>query len=122
MANIELSIDTIYNNLPDLQAGFEYYTLSQLVDSFEVLAPVADYSAPKYIRTSHLFTDYRKCEIDYDSIEIAPFKQDIHYVMREGEFASFVDGQMKVGKICRSNYLRWVIRSMTTSLEMRIIN
>lgn len=104
MANTDLRFDIIYNNLPVLQEGFEYYTLSQLVDSLEVAAQVIDYSQPKYIRISHLFTDYRKCEIDYEGIAIAPLKEDIHYVMGKGEFASFVDGKMKVGRISKINF------------------
>ncbi len=105
MANTELDFETIYNNLPVLQAGFEYYTLSQLVVNLEERTDYKSFfiaegpSTAKYIRPSHLSTDYRRCEIDYNGIAKAPVRPDIHFVVAKGEFASFVDGQMKVGRI-----------------------
>lgn len=111
MANVELKFDIIYNNLPALKEGFEYYTLRQLVHNLEypydagtILLTEGPLTV-RYIRPSHLFTDYRKCEIDYDGIGKAPFKSNnIHLVMAKGEFASFINGQMKVGRIHQKNW------------------
>ncbi len=113
MENTDLRFDIIYNNLPVLQEGFEYYALNQLVHNLEM----NDYRSfflsegpltAKYIRHSHLFTDYRNCEIDYDGIAKAPVKNDIHFVKAKGEFASFVDGQMRVGRISKKDWGEYV--------------
>ena len=114
MANTDLQFDVIYNNLPVLQEGFEYYTLRQLVHNLEETSDFKSYFllegplTTKYIRHSHLFTDYRKCEIDYDSIAKASVRNDIHFVRAKGEFASFIDGQMKVGRIRQKDWGEYV--------------
>lgn len=114
MENTDLTFDCIYNNLPALQEGFEYYTLSKLVHNLEEMTDYDSYFlsegplTAKYIRHSHLFTDYRNCAIDYDAIAKAPVRNDIHHVKANGEFASFIDGQMKVGRIRQKGWGEYV--------------
>ena len=110
MANADINFDIIYNNLPALKEGFEYYTLFKLVHNLEEMTDYGSFFlsegplTAKYIRHGHLFTDYRNCEIDDESIGKAPVRKDIHFVKAKGEFASFVDGQMRVGRISAKDW------------------
>jgi hypothetical protein len=97
----------IYENLPKLPEGFSYYKLGQLVRPLTVIDDegfwTLEYShnSIKYIRPSHLSLDYRQCDVDYKSIEIAPIppKSDLIRAYANGELASFINGTMRVGRL-----------------------
>ena len=53
----------------------------------------------QYIRPQHLFPNYQKCDVDYESIEKAPVKRSLIRAYANGEFASFINGKMRVGRL-----------------------
>ena len=111
----------VYADLPQLESGYEYYELSELTET--VIHPysddfVGDYAprALRYVRPSHLYTDYRYCSVNYNDIMPAPYQTgfysvgekrnkeicylgDINESEGNGGLVAYSEGKLKVGKI-----------------------
>ena len=94
----------VYDNLPKLKEGYEYYYLSQLVQIL-VIPGMAEsdlvygLSPQKYIRISCLHDNYLTCDIDFKAISPAPVPSSAYCGYANGGYASFVNGKIKVGQI-----------------------
>lgn len=94
----------VYDNLPELKEGYEYYTLGQLVQSLKIHGMAEseqDFGRRpgRYIRISCLHDNYLSCDIDYNSITAAPIPSSAYCGYANGAYAAFVNGKIKVGQI-----------------------
>ena len=94
----------VYDNLPELKEGYEYYTLGQLVQSLKIHGMAEseqDFGRRpgRYIRISCLHDNYMSCDIDYNSITAAPIPSSAYCGYANGGYAAFVNGKIKVGQI-----------------------
>ena len=94
----------VYDNLPELKEGFEYFTLGELVKSLEIpgLAEgdIQYGRRPgQYIRISCLHDNYLSCDIDFKVITAAPIPMSAYCGYANGAYAAFVNGKIKVGQI-----------------------
>ena len=94
----------VYDDLPELKDGFEYYTLGQLTDNLHIYElDSVNYQFPrssgKYIRSSHLSDSYISCQIDYDSVSDAPIPDSAYSAYANGGFVAFLNGKIRVGYI-----------------------
>ena len=94
----------VYDNLPELKEGYEYYTLWQLVQFLKIDGMAEsdlDFGRRpgRYIRISCLHDNYMSCDIDYDSITTAPIPSSAYCGYANGAYAAFVNGKIKVGQI-----------------------
>ncbi|MBO4571775.1 MAG: N-6 DNA methylase [Bacteroidales bacterium] len=98
----------VYNDLPKLTDGADYFKLGDLVDDLrEEGCMDSDFEMQglpqRYVRTSHLFDDYMSCSIDYDAISLAPdhynYFPSVYSAYANGGFAAYVNGTIKVGQI-----------------------
>lgn len=94
----------VYDNLPELKEGYEYYTLGQLVQFLKIHGMAEselDFGRRpgRYIRISCLHDNYMSCDIDYNSITTAPIPSSAYCGYANGAYAAFVNGKIKVGQI-----------------------
>ena len=94
----------VYDELPDLEYGFEYHTLGELVKNLNIPG-MADSDlqygrrAGRYVRFTSLYDNYMACEIDYNAITSAPIPFSAYCAYANGGYAAFVNGRIKVGQI-----------------------
>ena len=94
----------VYDNLPELKEGYEYYTLRQLVRQLEIPGMAENELAfgrrpGRYIRISCLYDNSISCDIDYSSITSAPIPTSAYCGFANGAYVGFVNGKVKVGQI-----------------------
>lgn len=94
----------VYDNLPELKEGYEYYTLGQLVQFLRIHGMAESELGfgrrpGRYIRISCLHDNYMSCDIDYDSITTEPIPSSAYCGYANGAYAAFVNGKIKVGQI-----------------------
>ena len=94
----------VYDNLPELKEGYEYYTLRQLVRLLEIPGMAENELAfgrrpGRYIRISCLYDNSISCDIDYNSITSAPIPTSAYCGFANGAYVGFVNGKVKVGQI-----------------------
>ena len=96
----------VYDNLPELKEGYQYYTLGQLIHSLEIFGMAQEqliYGGSrrpgKFIRVSCLHNNYISCDIDYNAITSAPIPSSVYCGYANGGYVAFVNGKIKVGQI-----------------------
>ena len=94
----------VYDNLPKLDDGFDYFTLGQLARILEVPGWEGDIIESvglpgRYVRFSSLNDNYMSCAIDYKDITPAPIPSSAYEAYANGGYAAFVNGRIKVGQI-----------------------
>lgn len=99
-------LSAVYENLPKLSEDYAYIKLGQLIRPLTIYDDevfwTLEYATNtiKYIRPQHLFADYQRCDVDYETIVEAPVKRHLTRAYANGEFASFINGKMMVGRLC----------------------
>ena len=101
-----------YDNLPELNEGFQYFHLKELVgdlvnyDLIQVVNEEIDFMGPrpaKYIKISSLYDNYLSCTIDYDKIYETLPPNNIYEGYASGGYVAYLNGKMKVGQVLNNS-------------------